>query len=108
MIKEVMRARGRMPAGLPDDKRLKPYKRLASSVIGLAFHDAERKTGSAAESIAARRFLSGDTWLLRLWCRWVNIHPDRIRAEAGRRGWSEGVGRTFEDARDECSALRPL
>ncbi len=47
--------------------------------------------------MAARRFLSGDTWLLQLWCRWLNIHPDRIRAAAGRRGWSEGVGRSFED-----------
>ena len=74
-----------------------PYKHLASSVIELAFHDAELKTCSAAESMAARRFLSGDTWLLQLWCRWLNIHPDRIRAAAGRRGWSEGVGRSFED-----------
>ncbi len=97
MIKEILRARGRMPAGVPDDKRLKPYKHLASSVIELAFHDAQQKTCSAAESMAARRFLRGDTWLLRLWCRWLDIHPDRIRAEAGRRGWSEGVGRSFED-----------
>jgi len=97
MTKGILRGRSPIPTGVPDDKRLKPYKHLASSVIELAFHDAELKTCSAAESMAARRFLSGDTWLLQLWCRWLDIHPDRIRAAAGRRGWSEGVGRSLED-----------
>jgi hypothetical protein len=95
MIKEIHRARGRIPTGVSDDKRLRPYKRLASSVMGLAFNDAEKKACSALDCIAARRFLCSDSWLLRLWCRWLDIHPDRIRAEAGRRGWSEGIaGRT--------------
>jgi hypothetical protein len=97
MIKGILRGRSRIPTGVPDDKRLKPYKHLASSVMGLAFNDAEKKACSALECIAARRFLSGDTWLLRLWCLWLDIHPDRIRAEAGRRGWSEGVGGSFGD-----------
>lgn len=99
MSNGILRARGRILAGVPDDKRLGPYKRLASSVMGLAFNDAEKKACSALECIAARRFLSGDTWLLQLWCRWLNIHPDRIRAAAGRRGWSERVGRSFEGPR---------
>lgn len=99
MIKGILRARSRIPTGVPDDKRLKPYKHLASSVIELAFHDAEQKTCSAVESMAARRFLSGNTWLLQLWCLWLDIHPDRIRAVAARRGWSEGVGRSLEGPR---------
>ena len=89
MWTEILTARGRIPAGVPDDKRLRPYKRLASSVMGLAFNDAEKKACSAPECIAARRFLCSDSWLLQLWCRWLNIHPDRIRAEAESRGWSE-------------------
>lgn len=96
MMKEILQAHGRILAGLSDDKRLKPYRRLAFSVIERAFHDAEKKTCSAEDSIAARRFLSGDSWLLRLWCGWINIHPDRIRAEAKNRGWGE-FGRTFEE-----------
>jgi len=89
MRNEIRKAHGRIPAGVLDDKRLRPYKRLASSVMGLAFNDAEKKTGSAPECIAARRFLCSDSWLLQLWCHWLNIHPDRIRAEAESRGWSE-------------------
>ncbi|HET7853608.1 MAG TPA: hypothetical protein VFM04_04030 [Candidatus Methylomirabilis sp.] len=97
MIKGILRGRSRIATGVPDDKRLKPYKHLASSVMGLAFNDAEKKACSALECVAARRFLCSDSWLLRLWCLWLDIHPDRIRAEAGRRGWSKGVGRSFGD-----------
>lgn len=93
MMNEILETHGRILAGLSDDKRLNPYRRLASSVIERAFHDAEQKTCSPEDSLAARRFLSGDSWLLRLWCRWLNIHPDRIRAEAASRGWGDSQGR---------------
>jgi hypothetical protein len=96
-MKELLRVQGRMPAGVPDDKRLKPYKRLASSVMELAFTDAEKQASSTDNCGEARRFLCGNSQLLHLWCRWLNIHPDRIRAAAQNRGWSKGVGRSVED-----------
>ncbi len=75
---------------VPDGRDFQSYKRLASSVLNLAFADGERGP-CGAECSDARRFLCEDSELLRLWCRWLNVHPDWIRAEARNRGWC-GVG----------------
>jgi len=71
---------------VPDGRDFRSYKRLASSVLTLAFADAERGP-RWEECSAARRFLCGDSELLRLWCHWLNVHPDWIRAEVRNRGW---------------------
>lgn len=85
MMHEIIRVH--VPHVLPDEKDLSAYKRLASSVIMLAINDAEKKPCSGDDCIKARRFLCGDSWALRLWCRWLNVHPDWIRAHARSRGW---------------------
>lgn len=87
MVDEISRARVHVPNVLPDERDLTAYKRLASSVITLAFNDGQKEPCSGDDCIKARRFLCGDSWGLRLWCRWLNVHPDWIRGEARRRGW---------------------
>ncbi|MFQ5803519.1 MAG: hypothetical protein ACE5JQ_11550 [Candidatus Methylomirabilales bacterium] len=73
-----------VPDVLPGGTDLKPYKRLAEAVIHLAVVDAQ-KPGSV--SIGAQRFLSSESKLLCLWCDWLNVHPDRVREMARRKGW---------------------
>lgn len=87
MMQLITKAHVHIPNVLPDERDLSAYKRLAASVIVLAFHDAQKEPCLANECIDARRFLCGDRWPLRFWCRWLNVHPDWIRAEARSRGW---------------------
>lgn len=77
---------------LPDGKDLSAYKRLALAVMNLAFHDAEKTASTEQACIDARRFLSRDSSLLRLWCGWLSINPDLVRAKAESRGWWEMAG----------------
>jgi hypothetical protein len=87
MMHEISRAHVHVPNVLPDERDLSAYKRLASSVIILALNDAQKEPCSGDDCLKARRFLCGDSRALRLWCRWLNVHPDWIRAEAQKRGW---------------------
>jgi hypothetical protein len=87
MMPETFKVHVRIPDVLPDARDLQAYKRLASSVIRLAFNDGQKEPCSGDDCIKARRFLCGDSWALRLWSRWLNVHPDWIRAEAQERGW---------------------
>jgi hypothetical protein len=114
MMHEIIKAHVRIPDILPDEKDLSAYKRLAASVILFAFNDAQKTSGD--DYINARRFLCGDSWSLRLWCRWLNVHPDWIRAEAGNRGWCKAAsppttpappGMITEEAR-RSSIVMPL
>ncbi len=73
-----------VPNLLPNGTDLKPYKRLAGAVIHLAIVDAQRR---GPVSIDARRFLRNESEVLRFWCRWLNVHPDRVREMARRKGW---------------------
>ncbi len=73
-----------VPDVLPDGTDLKPYKRLAGAVIHLAVVDAQKR---GYVSIEARRFLSSESEVLWFWCGWLNVHPDRLREMARRKGW---------------------
>lgn len=81
-----------LPTTLPDARDLTAYKRLALAVMNLAFHDAQEGACSEQACIDARKFLLRDSSLLRLWCRWLSINPDRVRTEAESRGWWKMVG----------------
>ena len=87
LIDQLTKARVPLPNVLPDERDLSAYKRLALAVMSLAFHDAQKEACSQEACSDARRFLSRDSSLLRLWCRWLSINPDRVRAEADSRGW---------------------
>ncbi len=87
MMHQIIKAHVHTPDVLPGERDSSAYKRLASSVIRLAFHDAQKKPCSGDDCMDARRFLCGESWALRFWCHWLNVHPDRIRAEAQSRGW---------------------
>lgn len=91
LIDQLTKSRFPLPTTLPDDRDFSAYKRLALAVMSLAFHDAEKGGCTEEACVAARRFLSRDSSLLRLWCRWLSINPDRVLAEAESRGWWEMV-----------------
>lgn len=69
---------------LPGGTDLRPYKRLAEAVIHLAFVDAQKR---GPVSIDARRFLCSESEVLRFWCQWLNVNPDRVRETARQKGW---------------------
>jgi len=86
MKDERITAHVHVPDYHPNRGAFHPYKRLSSAVLNLAFADAERRP-CCHECFEARRFLCGNSEPLRFWCRWLNVHPDWIRAEARDRGW---------------------
>lgn len=85
-IHEVIMRRGvqpntGVPDVLPDGAQIIPYKKLAASVLCLAFRDIHNgRQGLTRDS--AVHFVCHNNPMLQFWCRWLNFDPDYVIGKA--------------------------
>lgn len=80
-VHEVIMRRGMQPntgvPGVPPDEKTVPYKRLAASILCLAFRDLHNGQKGLPRDTAVN-FVCRDNPMLRLWCGWLNFDPSYI------------------------------